>query len=67
MRGILPEIEQFPGAPVGIRDVIRAILDGFEDIAVGYHARVIEALQDLRILCLDQSRTRGLSMSSSQR
>jgi len=45
VRGVLPGVEQSPGAPVGIRDVVRPIEDGLENVAVGGEARVAETLQ----------------------
>src|SRR5215831_1264512 len=52
MRGVLPGIEQFSGAAVGIRDVVRPIEDGLECVAVSGEARVTETPQCRGVLRL---------------
>src|SRR6266699_6368580 len=51
--GILPRVEQSSSAAVGKGNIIWAIKDSLEDLAVGGHAFIEKTSQRCRVLCFD--------------
>ncbi len=57
--GVLPEIVETPAVAGHVGDVVRAIVDGREHVAIGGKSRAAELLQRAAILRLDEIERAG--------